>query len=77
MPETISDPPLTSSTQWRIVGSNPTTGTTADISLANPVKTRFVMVYLTSLPAVDRRLQGGHRRGVGHGMSDSTGSLRS
>jgi putative peptidoglycan lipid II flippase len=59
-PETVSDPPLTSSSQWRIVGSNPTTGTSADISLTNPVKTRFVMVYLTSLPAVT----GGFKAGI-------------
>lgn len=58
--DTISDPPMTSQTQWKIVAANPAASTSADLSLATAVKTRFVMVYVTSLPAVS----GGFRAGV-------------
>jgi putative peptidoglycan lipid II flippase len=59
-PDTVSSPPLTSASQWKIVASNATTGTSADLSPSAPVMTRFVMVYLTSLPAVT----GGFKAGV-------------
>lgn len=58
--DTISDPPMTSQTQWKIVASDAAAGQAVDLSLSAPVKTRFVMIYVTSLPAVT----GGFRAGV-------------
>ena len=57
--ETVTSPPTTSSSQWKIVATNPTTGTTADLSPASPVKTRFVLIYVTSLPAISGGFRGG------------------
>jgi putative peptidoglycan lipid II flippase len=58
--ETVSSPPMNSQSQWKVVASNSTTGATADLSPAAPVMTRFVMIYLTSLPAVT----GGFKAGI-------------
>ena len=57
---TVTSPPMTSATQWTVVASNSAAGVNVDLSPSKPVTTRFVMVYITSLPAVT----GGFRAGI-------------
>ncbi|MFT4165506.1 MAG: murein biosynthesis integral membrane protein MurJ [Microlunatus sp.] len=59
-PETTAKPPTKSDSQWRTVGAQSKAGDSASIKLEAPQTTRFVLVYLTSLPKVD----GGYRGGI-------------
>ncbi len=56
---TLTSPPMTNAAQWTVVASNAAAGTSADLTAPNPVTTRFVMVYLTLLPAVSGGFKGG------------------
>ena len=58
-PATVTKPPLTSDSQWRTVGKQAKATSTAAISLKDPVTTRFVLVYLTSLPKEGSGYRGG------------------
>jgi putative peptidoglycan lipid II flippase len=49
-PETVSTPPMTSDGQWRRIASEANAGRTATLTADQPVSTRYVLVYLTSLP---------------------------
>ena len=57
---TVTSPPMDNAAQWTVVASNASAGTIVDLSPQAPVKTRFVMVYITSLPAVT----GGFKAGI-------------
>jgi putative peptidoglycan lipid II flippase len=59
-PATVAKPPIKSDSQWRTVGKQAKAGSSATISLKDPVTTRFVLVYLTSLP----KEGGGYRGGI-------------
>jgi putative peptidoglycan lipid II flippase len=59
-PASVAKPPMGSDSQWRTVGKQAKAGSSATIRLADPVTTRFVLVYLTSLP----REGGGYRGGI-------------
>lgn len=49
-PASVSEPPLETEGDWRTVGADEKAGATASIGLEEKVTTRFVLVYLTSLP---------------------------
>ncbi len=51
-PQTVTSPPMDNADQWTVVASNPAAGTNVDLVPSKPVTTRFVMVYITLLPAV-------------------------
>ena len=55
---TISTPPMNSDSLWRRVAKVSGAGTTATLTTAEPAVTRYVLVYLTSLPK-----EGGNYRG--------------
>jgi putative peptidoglycan lipid II flippase len=57
---TVAKPPMKSDNQWRTVGKQAKAGSSATIRLSDPVTTRFVLVYLTSLP----KEGGGYRGGI-------------
>jgi putative peptidoglycan lipid II flippase len=59
-PKTVTTPPMSNAAQWTVVASNSAAGTSVDLSPAKPVTTQFVMVYITSLPAVT----GGFKAGI-------------
>ncbi len=59
-PAKVTKPPIKSDSQWRTVGKQAKAGSSATISLKDPVTTRFVLVYLTSLP----KEGGGYRGGI-------------
>jgi putative peptidoglycan lipid II flippase len=59
-PAKVTKPPTKSDSQWRTVGKQAKAGSSATISLKDPVTTRFVLVYLTSLP----KESGGYRGGI-------------
>jgi len=59
-PKTVTSPPMTSATQWTVIATNAAAGTSVDLSPTKPVTTQFVMVYITSLPAVT----GGFKAGI-------------
>ncbi len=59
-PATVTKPPMKSDSQWRTVGSQAKAGSSASIKLKAPETTRFVLVYLTSLP----KEGGGYRGGI-------------
>jgi putative peptidoglycan lipid II flippase len=56
---TVSAPNLTTDGGWRTVGSAAKVGSTATVTLKEPVTTRFVLVYLTSLPKEGSGYRGG------------------
>jgi putative peptidoglycan lipid II flippase len=56
----VTTPPMTSDSRWTVVGKATKATKTSDVDLAAPVKTRYLLVYLTSLP----REGGGYRGGV-------------
>lgn len=58
-PETLAAAPSGSADDYTVVGSVEGAGDRADFDLDIPVKTRFLLVWLTSLPAEDA----GHYRG--------------
>jgi putative peptidoglycan lipid II flippase len=51
--------PLGSDRDWRVVAAQSGAGRTATLTLQQPVTTRFVLVYLTSLPREGGRYRGG------------------
>ena len=55
-----STPPMTSDSRWKVVGKATKATKTTAVNLAEPIKTRYVLIYLTSLP----REGGGYRGGV-------------
>jgi putative peptidoglycan lipid II flippase len=58
-PETISSPPMSSDSRWRRVAKVSGAGTTATLTTAEPALTRYVLVYLTSLPKEGTDYRGG------------------
>ncbi len=58
-PAEVTKPPTKSDSQWRTVGKQAKAGSAATISLKDPVTTRFVLVYLTSLPKEGSGYRGG------------------
>ena len=56
--DTISTPPMNSDSLWRRVAKVSDAGTTATLTTAEPAATRYILVYLTSLPK-----EGGNYRG--------------
>ncbi len=59
-PAGTEEPPMNSDREWRVVGKVTDAGETADVTLDEPVTTRFVLVFLTSLPQEEpRRYRGG------------------
>ncbi len=56
----VTTPPMTSDSRWTVVGKASNATKTTDVDLAAPVRTRYLLVYLTSLP----REGGGYRGGV-------------
>jgi putative peptidoglycan lipid II flippase len=59
-PSTVTKPPMGSDSDWHSVGKADKATKTTTIDLATPVQTRYLLVYLTSLPAEG----GGYRGGV-------------
>ena len=55
----VTKPPMKSDSQWRTVGKQAKAGSSATIRLEDPVTTRFVLVYLTSLPKEGSGYRGG------------------
>lgn len=58
-PATTTSAPLTSDKAWRSVASRSGAGSTATLTPDQPVTTRFVLVYLTSLPKEGSGYRGG------------------
>jgi putative peptidoglycan lipid II flippase len=58
-PDTISSPPMGSDNRWRRVAEAAGVGTTATLTAAEPAATRYVLVYLTSLPKEGTGYRGG------------------
>ena len=59
-PAGATTPPMTSDEDWRTVAKQSQAGRTATLQPAEPVTTRYVLVYLTSLP----KEGGGYRGGI-------------
>ena len=59
-PKTVTAPPMDRAAEWTVVATNTAAGTNVNLSPAQPVTTRFVMIYITSLPAVT----GGYKAGI-------------
>lgn len=59
-PAAVTKAPMSSDKLWRTVGTQAKAGSSASIKLDKPVTTRFVLVYLTSLP----KEGGGYRGGI-------------
>jgi putative peptidoglycan lipid II flippase len=57
--DTISTPPINSDKLWRRVAKVSGAGTTATLTTAEPTATRYVLVYLTSLPKEGDNYRGG------------------
>ncbi len=58
-PALATRPPLGSDQQWDVVAEQEGAGRTATLTPGQPVTTRFVLVYLTSLPREGGRYRGG------------------
>jgi putative peptidoglycan lipid II flippase len=58
-PDTITSPPMGSDSQWRRIADASGAGTTATLTAAEPAATRYVLVYLTSLPKEGTDYRGG------------------
>ncbi len=58
-PATTSTPPMSSDRSWRRVASRSDAGSSATLTPDSPVTTRFVLVYLTSLPKEGSGYKGG------------------
>lgn len=56
---TVTKPPMKADSQWRTVGKQAKAGSSATVKLEKPVTTRFVLVYLTSLPKEGGGFRGG------------------
>jgi putative peptidoglycan lipid II flippase len=59
-PAGTTTPPMTSDAEWRSVAKQSRAGATATLRPEEPVTTRYVLVYLTSLP----KEGGGYRGGI-------------
>lgn len=59
-PAAATAPPMSSDAQWQVVGERTRATKTTEVRLREPVSSRFVLVYLTSLP----REAGGYRGGI-------------
>jgi len=59
-PAKVTSPPMNKAAEWTVVATNTAAGTNVDLSLKDPITTRFVMIYITSLPAVT----GGFKAGI-------------
>ncbi|HET9873232.1 MAG TPA: murein biosynthesis integral membrane protein MurJ [Propionibacteriaceae bacterium] len=55
----ISSPPMTSDRRWRTVSEQKSADETASLTFDQPVSTRYVLVYLTSLPKDGNGYRGG------------------
>ena len=58
-PSHAADPPMGSDSRWRTVASESKAGRTATLTAKQPVTTRYVLVYLTSLPKEGNGYRGG------------------
>ena len=58
-PGGTAKPPMTSDRDWRNVAKQSQAGATATLTATEPVTTRYVLVYLTSLPKEGGGFQGG------------------
>jgi putative peptidoglycan lipid II flippase len=58
-PAATSSAPMTSDGRWRTVATRSGAGSAATLTPAAPVSTRFVLVYLTSLPKEGKGYRGG------------------
>jgi putative peptidoglycan lipid II flippase len=58
--ETVTSAPMGSDAAWQVIGKATKATKTTDIDLATPVQTRYLLVYLTSLPPEG----GGYRGGI-------------
>jgi putative peptidoglycan lipid II flippase len=56
---TRSTPPMASDKRWRVVAEEARAGKSAELTLAEPVTTRYLLVYLTSLPKEGSGYRGG------------------
>jgi putative peptidoglycan lipid II flippase len=56
----VTAPPMGKAAEWTVVATNAAAGTNVDLSLKDPITTRFVMIYITSLPAAT----GGYKAGI-------------
>ena len=54
----VSEPAMDSQKSWRTVSRTEATETSVDLSAPEPVVTRFLLIYLTSLPPVGSNYQG-------------------
>ena len=58
-PAQTAEPPMGSDNRWRTVASESKAGRTATLTAKEPVTTRYVLVYLTSLPKEGNGYRGG------------------
>jgi putative peptidoglycan lipid II flippase len=58
-PGGTAKPPMTSDQDWRSVAKQSQAGATAKLTASEPVTTRYVLVYLTSLPKEGGAFRGG------------------
>ena len=58
-PDTRTSPPMSSDSQWRVVDQQSKVGKTATLTFDEAVTTRYVLVYLTSLPKEGNGYRGG------------------
>ncbi len=58
-PDGSSKPPMDDEASWRTVAAQANATSTAALTFAKPVQTRFVLVYLTSLPKEGTQYRGG------------------
>ncbi len=59
-PASVTSPPMSSDSRWRVIGRADKATKTTAIDIAEPVQTRYLLVYLTSLP----RDGGGYRGSI-------------
>ncbi len=58
-PAGTTEPPMDDEASWRTVAAQTKAGRTANLTFAPPVQTRFVLVYLISLPREGTQYRGG------------------
>ena len=58
-PAGATRPPLGSDREWKVLAKQSDAGKTATLTPPQPVTTRFVLIYLTSLPKEGARFRGG------------------
>ena len=58
-PATVNTPPMTSDTRWRTVAKRSKVRSSTTLTSTPPVTTRFVLIYLTSLPKEGTGYRGG------------------